>query len=157
MSVNWGDWVPLDFICTVTVYNEVMGSELTIAIDLNSSVPVYRQIVDAIRHLLVDGKLKPGVLLPPVRQLAIDLGVHFNTVAQSYRLLSEEGWLDLRRRRGAMVLDRSHPEPPNRTTQERSLHRLREIIAQLQSEGIPARSIAGRLRRLADGIEGAKS
>ena len=132
-------------------------ADLTIAIDLNSPVPVYRQIVDAIRHLLVEGRLKPGDLLPPVRQLAIDLGVHFNTVAQSYRLLSEEGWLDLRRRRGAMVLDRSHPAPPNKIKQERSLHRLREIIAQLQAEGIPERSIADRLRRLADGIKGGRS
>jgi len=134
-----------------------MPNDLTIAIDLNSPVPVYRQIVDAIRHHLVEGSLKPGSLLPPVRQLAIDLGVHFNTVAQAYRLLSEEGWLDLRRRRGAMVLDRSRPAPPNKTNQERSLHRLREMIAQLQAEGIPARSIAGRLRRLADSIEGSRS
>jgi GntR family transcriptional regulator len=132
-------------------------ADLTIAIDLNSPISVYRQIVDAIRHHLVNGQLKPGDLLPPVRQLAIDLGVHFNTVAQAYRLLSEEGWLDLKRRRGAMVLDRSHPTPPSKTRQERSMHRLREIIAQLQAEGIPARSIAGRLRRLADGIEGARS
>jgi DNA-binding transcriptional regulator YhcF (GntR family) len=128
--------------------------DLTIAVDLNASTPVYRQIVDALRHHLVEGRLRPGDLLPPVRQLAIDLGVHFNTVAQAYRLLAEEGWLDLRRRRGAMVLDRSHPAPPDRREQERSLHRLREVIAQLRAEGIPARSIAGRLRRLADGIEG---
>jgi GntR family transcriptional regulator len=129
-------------------------ADFTVAIDLDSPVPVYRQIVDAIRHHLVEGHLEPGDLLPTVRQLAIDLGVHFNTVAQAYRLLAEEGWLDLKRRRGAMVLDRSHPAAPNKTRQERSLHRLREIIAQLQAEGIPARSIAGRLRRLADGIEG---
>lgn len=134
-----------------------MNKDLTIAIDVDSPVPVYRQIVDAVRHLLVDGKLRPGDILPPVRQLALDLGVHFNTVAQSYRVLSEEGWLDLKRRRGAMVLDRSRPDRPDRHRQERGLQRLREVIAQLQAEGIPARSIAERLRRLADGIEGGKS
>jgi GntR family transcriptional regulator len=131
-----------------------MSKDLTIAIDVDSPVPVYRQIVDSVRHLLVDGKLRPGDILPPVRQLALDLGVHFNTVAQSYRVLSEEGWLDLKRRRGAMVLDRSRPGRPDRHRQERGLQRLREVIAQLQADGIPARSIADRLRRLADGIEG---
>ena len=132
-------------------------NDLTIAIDLKSPVSVYRQIVDAIRRHLVESRLKPGDNLPPVRRLAIDLGVHFNTVAQAYRLLSEEGWLDLKRRRGALVLDRSRPAPPDKAKQEQSLHRLREIIAQLQADGIPVRLIAGRLRRLADGIEGAKS
>jgi|KBSMisStaDraftv2_1062788.scaffolds.fasta_scaffold13102_7 GntR family transcriptional regulator len=134
-----------------------MTKDLTIAIDVDSPVPVYRQIVDAVRHLLVDGKLKPGDILPGVRELAMDLGVHFNTVAQSYRVLSGEGWLDLKRRRGAMVLDRSRPDRPDRDRQERGVQRLREIIAQLQADGIPARSIAGSLRRLADGIEGVKS
>ena len=85
----------------------------TITIDLNSHVPVYRQIVDAMRHLLVDGELQPGDQVPTVRQLAIDLGVHFNTVAQAYRLLADEGWLDLKRHRGAKVLDRRKPAAPS--------------------------------------------
>jgi GntR family transcriptional regulator len=124
----------------------------TITIDLNSAVPVYRQIVDAVRHLLVNGGLQPGDQLPTVRQLAFDLGVHFNTVAQAYRVLEEEGWLDLKRRRGAIVLDREKPAAPSRERQQQSLQRLRQLIAQLQSEGIPATQIAGQLRKLADTI-----
>src|SRR5437870_10494667 len=96
----------------------------TITIDLKSSIPVYRQIVDAIRHLLVEGELKPGDQLPPVRQLGLDLGVHFNTVAQAYRELSEEGWLDLKRRRGAVVLDRAQPAAPSKAQQNQSLKKL---------------------------------
>jgi DNA-binding transcriptional regulator YhcF (GntR family) len=127
---------------------------LTITIDLKSAVPVYRQIVDAIRHRLVDGGLHPGDQLPPVRQLALDLGIHFNTVAQAYRVLSDEGWLDLRRKRGATVLDRRRPSPPSKDKQSQALQRLRELIAHLRSEGIPAKQIASQLRRLADGMEG---
>ena len=121
----------------------------TISIDLNAPIPVYRQIVDAMRHLLVKGELQPGDQVPTVRQLAIDLGVHFNTVAQAYRLLADEGWLDLKRRRGAIVLDRLQPAAPSKKRQQQSIQRLRELIAQLQAEGIPANQIAGQLRALA--------
>ena len=122
----------------------------TITIDLKSPIPAYRQIVDALRHLLVSGDLQPGDQVPTVRQLAIDLGVHFNTVAQAYRVLAEEGWLDLKRRRGAMVLDRRTPSAPSKERLKQSLQRLRELTAQLQSEGVPANQIASQLRRLAE-------
>ena len=124
-----------------------------ISIDLASSVPVYRQIVDALRQHLVDGALQAGDFLPPVRQLALDLGVHFNTVAQAYRALSNEGWLDLKRGRGARVVDRERPTAPGKDRQRFYLQRLRELIAELRAEGIPARQIASHLRKVADLIE----
>src|SRR6476620_5138532 len=122
---------------------------MILKINVESEVPVYRQIVDALRLMLHEGALAPGVLLPPVRQLASDLGVHFNTVAQAYRLLADEGWLDLKRRRGAIVLDRLQPAAPSKKRQQQSIQRLRELIAQLQAEGIPANQMAGQLRALA--------
>jgi DNA-binding transcriptional regulator YhcF (GntR family) len=70
---------------------------MIVTINVDSDVPVYRQIVDALRPMFIEDKLVPGDLLPPVRQLAADPGVHFKTVAEAYRLLAEEGWLDLRR------------------------------------------------------------
>jgi len=123
-----------------------------IAIDLNAPVPVYRQIADAMRHLLVNGALHPGDQVPTVRQLAIDLAVNFNTVAQAYRILEDEGWLELKRRRGATVLDRRKPAAPGKERQKQAFQRLRELTAQLQSEGIPANQIAGQLRRLANAL-----
>jgi GntR family transcriptional regulator len=122
----------------------------TISIDLKAPVPVYRQIVDAMRHLLVKGDLKPGDQVPTVRQLAVDLGVHFNTVAQAYRVLADEAWLDLKRHRGAIVLDRLQPAAPGKKRQKQSIQRLKELIAQFQAEGIPASQIAGQLRELAN-------
>jgi DNA-binding transcriptional regulator YhcF (GntR family) len=125
-----------------------------ITINLESPIPVYRQIVDAIRHLLVEGELRPGDQLPPVRQVGLDLGVHFNTVAQAYRELADEGWLELKRRRGALVLDRAQPRTPSKTRQNQSFKKLRELTAQLLAEGIPANEIVNHLRKLADGMEG---
>jgi GntR family transcriptional regulator len=127
---------------------------VTITVDVKSPIPVYRQIVDAMRHLLVNGALEPGDQVPTVRQLALDLGVHFNTVAQAYRTLSEEGWLDLKRRRGATVLDRRTPSTPSKERQNHSFQRLQELTAQLRAEGIPSKQIVRQLRKLADGIEG---
>ena len=72
-----------------------MSDDTQIRIDLDASTPVNRQIVDQIRTLLVEGALPPGADLPSVRRLATDLGVHFATVADAYRTLAEEGWLEI--------------------------------------------------------------
>ena len=58
-----------------------MAETLRVSLDLESHTPAYRQIASDLRRHLVDERLKPGDLLPPIRQLALDLGVHFNTVA----------------------------------------------------------------------------
>ncbi len=120
-------------------------------IDIHSGVPAYRQIVDALRALLVQGSLKPGDRLPPVRQLALDLAVHFNTVAEAYRVLAEEGWLDLRRRRGALVLARKTPDAPADALESFG-RRLRELAAEFRSAGFPAAAMARELRALAEGL-----
>jgi len=124
-----------------------MESDLVIRIDLKSVTPAYRQIADAIRALIVEGRLKPDDHLPTVRQLAVDLVVHHNTVAQAYRELASEGWLDLRRRRGAVVTRRRKPSP-TRDVQTRFDQRLRELIAKAHTEGLDSRAIASALTRL---------
>ncbi len=63
------------------------------------------QLHDQLRGLIQSGRLSPGQRLPPVRELAEALGVHFNTVARAYRLLAKEGWVALRHGRGAYVRD----------------------------------------------------
>ena len=128
-------------------------SATAIRIDADSSTPIYRQISDAIRALLVAGSLNPGDLLPPVRQLAIDLAVHFNTVAEAYRTLAEEGWLDLRRRRGAQVIERPTPRTVPPEAEVKFAQRLRELVAATQAEGLPPVTIALHLRRIVEGLE----
>jgi GntR family transcriptional regulator len=129
------------------------NSTPSLRIDLSSPVPIYRQIVDALRALLVDGILQPGDSLPPVRQIALDLGIHFNTVAEAYRTLAEEGWLDLKRRRGALVLERSRPRPVDPAKTATFARRLREMVAEVKSNGMSAASIARELRIIAEGLE----
>jgi GntR family transcriptional regulator len=108
---------------------------------VDSLVPAYRQIADAIRALMVEGAFSPGDPLPTVRQLAVDLAVHHNTVAQAYRDLAEEGWLDLRRGRGAVVTARSTPKPSSEA--EGSFRQqLRELIAKARAAGLSPQAVA---------------
>ena len=74
-----------------------------ITIDEGDARPIYRQIVEEIKRLIAGGDLKEGAALPPVRQLAADLGVNLNTVATAYRELQAEGLLAIRHGAGATV------------------------------------------------------
>ena len=133
-----------------------MRTPPVIRIDLASPVPAYRQIVNALRALLVAGTFPIGEPLPTVRQLAVDLGVHHNTVAEAYRVLSEEGWLALRRRHGAIVLDRSRPTPP-RQARASLLQKLRELTAEAQASGLAPGVIADAMHSIAAQLGTAKT
>jgi GntR family transcriptional regulator len=125
-----------------------MASGRTLRIDLASPRPVYEQIVSGLRTVLVAGEFMPGEQLPTVRQLATDLGVHHNTVAESYRVLAEEGWLELRRGRGAIVLDRREPKPIT-AVKHGFGQRLEELVAKAITDGVPRVALAEHMQELA--------
>jgi len=125
-----------------------MSRTVTLQVDLSSGTPAYRQIVDGIRLLMVNGELKPGDTLPTVRSLALDLGVHFSTVAEAYRTLSAEGWLELRRHHGAFVTERRSPSPAPKAQADFGV-KLRQLIAQVRAEGLSTRVISEELKLLA--------
>ncbi len=64
------------------------------SIDFNSSVPVYRQVIQAIKLEILSGRLQPGNQLPPIRELAKILKLNPNTVAKAYYNLEEEGFVE---------------------------------------------------------------
>lgn len=129
-----------------------MAGTLTLRIDLDSDVPAYRQIVDGLRILLVSGRLAAGSELPSVRRMALDLGVHFNTVAEAYRTLAEEGWLDLRHGRGATVVNRDAPAASTGQVEE-FRHRLRALIAETLAKGAPVARLRAAMRNAAEELE----
>jgi GntR family transcriptional regulator len=124
-----------------------------IRIDPNSSVPAVRQIEDSLRVLLVEGDLRPGAELPSVRRVAMELGVHFNTVAEAYRQLAAEGWLEQKHGRGAVVIQRNTPGEVGSGRLEDFRQRLRGLVAQMRSEGISPRRIASELTTVLGGLE----
>jgi GntR family transcriptional regulator len=76
---------------------------LYITIDETDGRPLYRQVVDEIKALIARGELQEGSSLPPVRQVATDLGVNLNTIAFAYRTLQKEGLIKVRHGSGAVV------------------------------------------------------
>ena len=74
-------------------------------IDSASSVPLYEQIAIAIRADIAQGRLAPGQRLPTAREVAASLGISLHTVLHAYQDLRDEGLLDVRRGRGAIVAE----------------------------------------------------
>ena len=83
-----------------------------------------------------------------MRSLALDLGVHFSTVAEAYRTLSAEGWLELRRHHGAFVTERRSPAPAPEAHADFGV-KLRQLIAQVRAEGLSTKVISKELELLA--------
>lgn len=71
--------------------------------------------MDEVRRGLVLGTLRPEDPLPSVRQLAGELRLNPNTVAQAYRELEREGVVHVRRGQGTFVSQRTSPEAERQT------------------------------------------
>src|SRR5450756_365317 len=123
-----------------------------IQIDLDSTTPVNRQIVEQLRLQLVAGGIRPGDALPSVRRLAVDLGVHFNTVADAYRTLADEGWLDVAQGRSVRVLERVAP-PASPEARNLFRQRLRHLVAEARARGVPSASLTRDLTTMAESMK----
>jgi GntR family transcriptional regulator len=97
-----------------------MTSGPKITIDEDDRRPIYVQIVDGIKSLIARGELVEGTALPPVRQLAADLGVNMNTIAGAYRELQDAGLVAVRHGSGAVVASNRAPTP--KAELRRTLH-----------------------------------
>ena len=125
---------------------------LRIRIDLHAPVPVIRQIADQLRARLVEGALAPGDALPSVRRLAVDLGVHFNTVADAYRTLAAEGWLDVSQGRSVRVRARTAPAA-SPAARQHFRSRLRQLVADARAQGLSAAAVVRELTSTADSLQ----
>ena len=126
---------------------------LTIRIDLAASAaPIYRQIADAVRELIARGELSDGEELPSVRTLGQQIGVNQNTVAKAYRILADEGLVELRHGASVRVSRASarREEAPTRAEERR----LRELISCWVVAGADRRTIERTLARALDEVLG---
>ncbi|MBO4853677.1 MAG: GntR family transcriptional regulator [Oscillospiraceae bacterium] len=64
-----------------------------IQLDYRDARPIYRQVKDGLRHLIVTGVLAGGEQLPSVRQLATQLAINPNTIVRAYAELEAEGFV----------------------------------------------------------------
>ncbi|WP_026877771.1 GntR family transcriptional regulator [Jiangella gansuensis] len=76
---------------------------MLIRLDPASPEPLFAQLAAAIRGALARGELRSGERLPAARDLAESLGLNVHTVLHGYQQLRDEGLVELRRGRGAVV------------------------------------------------------
>ena len=74
-----------------------------VRIDQALDVPLYQQLRNEIVRGIAQEELAPGDALPSVRNLASDLGINLHTVNKAYALLRDEGYVEMRGRKGAFV------------------------------------------------------
>lgn len=86
---------------------------MNIDIDKSSNEPIYIQLVEGIRKLIVKGHFKNGDALPTTRALADSLDIHRNTVITAYKALESEGYVYSHVGRGTFAIV---PERPSEDT-----------------------------------------
>jgi DNA-binding transcriptional regulator YhcF (GntR family) len=85
---------------------------MIVEIDPGSPTPPYEQIRAQVATMIAAGVMPPNTQLPPIRQLAADLGIATNTVARAYRELELAGLVASRVRHGTTVNARPPALPP---------------------------------------------
>ena len=76
---------------------------MLIRIDADSSRPLFEQVAASVRADVLTGRLGPGDRLPAAKELAGALEINLHTVLRAYQQLRDEGLVDLRRGRGAVI------------------------------------------------------
>jgi GntR family transcriptional regulator/MocR family aminotransferase len=92
-----------------------------------TGIPLRRQLEDALRVAIRSGRLTPGAVLPPSRDLAQQLGVSRGVVVSSYAQLAAEGYLAARR--GSATRVARLPETVRPALRARGSYELRNAIA----------------------------
>ena len=73
-------------------------------VDPRDPRPLYEQIAGTVRRAVGEGTLSSGDRLPAAKELAASLDVNLHTVLRAYQMLRDEGLIELRRGRGAIVI-----------------------------------------------------
>ena len=115
-----------------------------LTLNYRDSRPLYGQIKDGLRRLIVTGALAPNEKLPSVRSLAMDLAINPNTIQRAYRLLEEEGWIATVPGKGCFVCGlRSYTE----SEKQELLEAFDKAAAALLKCGATRAELAARLEK----------
>ena len=100
---------------------------MVIEIDFNSDEAIYVQLCNQIIMGIATSQLQEGENLPSVRQLADTIGINMHTVNKAYSVLRQEGFVNIDRRRGAVIaVD---------VNKARALQEMKETLAILLAKG----------------------
>jgi len=110
-----------------------------IRVDPASGVAIYDQIAASVRADASRGALRPGDRLPAARELAEALDVNVHTVLRAYQQLRDEGLVDLRRGRGAVVTDAA-------ARGSELVGAVRALVAEARRTGVPLPTLLSLIR-----------
>jgi len=110
------------------------------SINIDSSIPVYVQITNAVQFAIASGELKEGDSLPTIRGLADQLGVNPNTTLKAYRDL--QGMKLVHSRRGQVSTTAKSSVAPCRDKVRRQVAaRLHEVVSEAKASGLSQKLI----------------
>ena len=113
-----------------------------ISLNYRDARPIYEQVKDGLRHLVVTGALQAGDKLPSVRALATSLAINPNTIQRAYESLEREGYLYTVAGKGSFAAPQADVNADQR---ERLLKDFDDSAAELLFLGMTAGELARRL------------
>ena len=122
-----------------------------ISINLRDPRPIYEQVKDAFRRLIISGALSPEEKLPSVRELAGQLVINPNTIQRAYGELEAEGYINSIPGRGSFARTRGAAESGRA---RELLRRFDEAVTELLYLGVTPEELC---ERISEGKEAAQA
>lgn len=113
-----------------------------IRLNYRDARPIYEQVRDGLRHLMVTGAIAQGEKLPSVRTLAASLAINPNTIQRAYTALEEEGYLSTQPGKGAFATGGAEGDTLRR---EELLDQFDAAAQELLFLGMTAQELAHRI------------
>lgn len=118
-----------------------------IQINYQDKRPIYEQIVEKFRQLIVKGVLKPDDKIPSVRNLAIDLSINPNTIQKAYQELERQGFIYTVKGRGNFV---SAKDKWMEDESAEALKALQSCVRKLMALGMSTDAIIREIKKASD-------
>ena len=110
-----------------TLREEVRKKKMLIQLDYRDGTPIYEQIVNRIKKLVLIGAMAPDEPLPSVRSLAVELSTNPNTVQKAYAELERQGVIYTVKGRGNFISgDKSLVEVKKKEMREQLMALMKE-------------------------------
>ena len=118
-----------------------------LTLNYRDSRPIYEQIKDGLRRMVVSGALAPDEKLPSVRALATQLSINPNTIQRSYNELEAEGLIYSVPGKGSFV---SQDRSADLRRRLELTEKFREIAAELRYLGVGQEELLALIKEVAD-------
>lgn len=118
-------------------------------LDYRDARPIYEQVRDGLRRLMVSGVIQEGEQLPSVRAMATSLAINPNTIQRAYELLEAEGYVSSVPGQG--FLRRAHHQVDS-ARRDGLLRTFDETATELFFLGLSADALSQRLSKLDGGV-----